>query len=34
MTDAGYAVYAKCVNTVFFRAEDQKWKTAPPISAP
>jgi hypothetical protein len=24
MTDAGYAVYAKCVNTVFFRAEDQK----------
>lgn len=24
MTDAGYFVYAKSVNTVFFRAEDQK----------
>jgi len=24
MTDVGYVIYAKCVNTVFFKAADQK----------
>jgi hypothetical protein len=24
MADVGYVIYAKCVNTVFFKAADQK----------
>ena len=27
LSDAGYAVSAKCVNTVFFKEASQKWKT-------